>query len=76
MVEQSSSANKEGPVSERANMEETEAGEDVQPGWVVAYGQMWREMIEQHGPVLCSNMPLILWLWLQLPSQLNGALTT
>ncbi|XP_041919117.1 uncharacterized protein LOC121683545 isoform X3 [Alosa sapidissima] len=63
MEEQRASANKEGPVSERANMEETEAKEDVQPGWVVAYGQMWREMTEQDGPVLCSNMPIIYW-WL------------
>ncbi|XP_048111657.1 uncharacterized protein LOC125302490 [Alosa alosa] len=61
--EQRSSENKDGPVSERANMEETEAGEDVQPGepasWVVAYGQMWQEITEQDGPVLCSNMPII-----------------
>ncbi|XP_041917344.1 uncharacterized protein LOC121681592 isoform X3 [Alosa sapidissima] len=65
MEEQRSSENKDGPVSERANMEETEAGEDVQPGepasWVVAYGQMLQEITEQDGPVLCSNMPIIYW---------------
>ncbi|XP_041956754.1 uncharacterized protein LOC121715283 [Alosa sapidissima] len=50
-------------ANERANMEETLAVEDLQSAepasWLVAYGQMWWEITDQDGPVLCSNMPII-----------------
>ncbi|XP_062384574.1 uncharacterized protein LOC134071752 [Sardina pilchardus] len=45
----------------KENVENTQAGEDLQSGepasWVMAYGQMWQKMTEQDGPVPCS-MPI------------------